>query len=202
MKISKIEVQKRNKKRSNIYLNGEYRLALDNEIILKYDLKEGDEIDDVQLKGLLFAEQKQRLKQRAYKLLRYRNRSVAELKERLIKLGYEPDLIDAVLYELKTEGILDDERFAQNFVDNYTNLKPRGNIFIIKELRKRKIDEQHIQELVKERDEIPLIKKMIEKRYGKFDKKDFRQKGKIFRYLISKGFTPQSIAQVLGEDYE
>ncbi|MCX7995037.1 MAG: RecX family transcriptional regulator [candidate division WOR-3 bacterium] len=202
MKISRIEAQKRNRKRSNIYLNGEYRFALDNEIILNYDLKEGDEITEEQISYLLLAEQKRRLKQRAYRLLRYRNRSIAEMKERLQRLGYETEMVEEIVRELIEEGILNDQKFVRDFVSDYTYLKPKGNVFIINELRKRKIDGNLIQEILQERDEKPLIKDIIKKRFGELDKGNKKQKAKIVRYLLSKGFTHSSIYEVLGEDYE
>ncbi|MEO0190199.1 MAG: RecX family transcriptional regulator [candidate division WOR-3 bacterium] len=202
MKISKIEVQKRNKKRSSIYIDGEFKFGLDNEIILRYDIKEGDELTEDQVKNLLLAEEKQKIKQRAYRLLRYRSRSVAETKDRLQKLGYEPEIVEEVVHELVEEGILNNHKFAREFVSDYTNLKPRGNIFIVNELKKKKVDDAYIKEILKERDEKSLIKKIIEKKFSNFNKKDPKQKAKIIRYLLYRGFTLQTIYEVLGEDYE
>ncbi len=202
MKISKIEVQKKNKKRSSIFIDGEFKFGLDNEIILKYGLQEGSEISDEQIKNILLAEEKQKIKQRAYRLLRYRNRSIAEMNERLQRLGYEPEIIAEVIHELIEEGILDNHKFTNEFINDYTNLKPRGNIFIIRELKKKKIDERYIQEFLRERDEKSLIKKIIEKKFSNFDKNDQKNKAKMVRYLLSRGFTLKAIYSVLGEDYE
>ncbi|MEO0155683.1 MAG: RecX family transcriptional regulator [candidate division WOR-3 bacterium] len=202
MKISKIEVQKKNKKRSSIYIDGEFKFGLDNEIILRYNIKEGDEITEDQVKNLLLAEEKQKIKQRAYRLLRYRSRSIAEMRDRLKKLGYEPEIVEEVVHELVEEGILNNHKFAREFVSDYTNLKPRGNIFIVNELKKKKVDDAYIKEILKERDEKNLIRKIIEKKFSNFDKKDQKQKARIIRYLSYRGFTPQAIYDVLGEDYE
>lgn len=202
MKISKIEVQKKNKKRSSIYIDGEFKFGLDNEIILKYEIKEGDELTEDQIKNLLLAEEKQKIKQRAYRLLKYRSRSIAEMKERLLKLGYEPEIVERAVRELIEEGILNNHKFAREFVSDYTNLKPKGNIFIMKELKSKKVDDLYIQEVLKERDEKSLIKKILEKKFSDFNKKDPKQKAKIIRYLLYRGFTLQAIYEVLGEDYE
>lgn len=202
MKISKIEVQKKNKKRSSIFIDGEFKFGLDNEIILKYDLQEGDELTEEQIKNLLLSEEKQKVKQRAYRLLRFRNRSIAEIESRLQRLGYEPAIIGDVIQELIEEGVLNNHKFARDFISDYTNLKPRGNIFIMNELKKKKVDDRYIQEILKERDERGLIRNIIEKRFSNFNKKDQKQKAKILRYLLSRGFTPKMVYDVLGEDYE
>ncbi len=202
MKISKIEVQKKNKKRSSIFINGEFKFGLTTEIIVKYGLKEGDEITDEDIKNLLLAEEKEYLKQRAYRLLRYRNRSIAEMKDRLTKLGYEPDIVEMVINELKEEGILDDQKFVKGFASEYTELKPKGNIFILRELRKKKVDQSLIEEIIKERDEKGIIKTMLQKKFPDYDKNDLKQKAKIMRYFLSRGFTLRTVYEVLGEEYD
>lgn len=202
MKISKIEVQKKNKKRSSIFINGEFKFGLTTEIIVKYGLKEGDEISDEDIKNLLLAEEKEHLKQRAYRLLRYRNRSIAEMKDRLIKLGYEPDIVEMVITELKEEGILDDQKFVKGFASEYTELKPKGNIFILRELRKKKVDQSLIEEIIKERDEKGIIKTMLQKKFPDYDKNDLKQKAKIMRYFLRRGFTLRAVYEVLGEEYD
>ncbi len=202
MKISKIEVQKKNKKRSSIFINGEFKFGLTTEIIVKYGLKEGDEISDEDIKNLLLAEEKEHLKQRAYRLLRYRNRSIAEMKDRLTKLGYESDIVEMVINELKEEGILDDQKFVKGFASEYTELKPKGNIFILRELRKKRVDQSLIEEIIKERDEKGIIKTMLQRKFPNYNKNDLKQKTKIMRYFLSRGFTLRAVYEVLGEEYD
>lgn len=202
MKISRIEVQKRNKKRSSIYINGEFKFGLTNDVIIKYGLKEGDELSEEDIQNLLLVEEKEHIKQRAYRLLRYRNRSIAEMKDRLMRLGYEQDIVEVVVNELIEEGVLNDQKFVQGFVGDYTELKPKGNIFIMNELRKKKIQHSLIESIIKDRDERDIIKKMLQKKFPDYNKKDLKQKAKIVRYFLSRGFTPKAVYEVLGEDYD
>jgi len=202
VKISKIELQKRNKKRFSIFIDGEFRFGLTADIIIKYDLKEGDEITEDDIKNFLLAEEKEHLKQRVFRLLRYRSRSIAEMKERLMRLGYEPNIVEIVVNELIEEGILNDQRFVQEFASDYTELKPKGNIFIMSELRKKKVDPSLIEETIKNRDEKSIIRSMLQKKFSNFNKKDPKQKAKIIRRLLSRGFTSRAIYEVLGEEYE
>ncbi len=202
MKISKIEVQKKNKKRSSIFINGEFKFGLTTDIILKYDLKEGDEISEDDIKNLLLAEEKERLKQRAFRLLGYRSRSIAEMKQRLIRLGYEPEIVELVVQDLMEEGVLNDQRFVKEFTSDYTELKPRGNVYIMNELRRKKVDAGLIEEVLKNRNEKEIIKNLIQKKFSDLNISDPKQKAKIIRRLMSRGFTPQAIYEVIDEQYE
>jgi len=202
LKISKIEVQKRNKKRSSIFVDGEFKFGLSNDIILKYDLKEGDEISESEINELLLAEEKERLKKRAFRFLRYRSRSVAEMRERLLRLGYEPEIVSDVIDELITEGTLNDRRFIQEFVSDYTNLKPKGNYFIIRELKKKGIAEDEIKEALNSRDEQKIVEDLLKTKMKDLDLKNPKERAKIIRRLLSRGFTPEVVYEVLNEQME
>ncbi len=199
MKISKIEAQKKNKKRSSIYIDGEFKFGLDNDIVLRYGLEEGNEITNEQIRNILLAEEKERIKERAYRILRYRNRSIAEMKNRLQRLGYESEVVAEVVNELVREGVLDDQRFVRDFVSDYTNLRPRGNYFILQELRKKGIDEERIKGVIETRDEKMLINNLIRTKFKDLDIKNPKDRAKVIRRLISRGFTPSLVYEVLND---
>ncbi len=183
-------------------MNGEFKFGLSNEIVLKYNIKEGDELTEEQVKNLLLAEEKERLKQRAYRLLRFRSRSINEMKQKLINLGYEQEIVEAVVQDLIEEGVLNDQKFVREFTSDYTELKPKGNIFIMNELRKKKVDATLIEDVLTNRDEKSLIKNMLEKKFSNLDKSNPKERAKIIRHLLSKGFTPRVIYEVIGEEHE
>ena len=199
MKISKIEPQKRNKTRSTIYINGKFAFGLSNEIILKYDLNVGDEIDDDLIQNVLLAQERQGIRDRAFRILRYRRRTVQELTTRLLRLGFEISLIKDVLEEFIHDKTLDDEAFAEAFVADYTKLKPKGNIFISRELAKRGISKEITENLIQGRDERCLVEEFIKKKLARFDHKDPTDKRKIIQRLLTRGFTPHVVYEVLNE---
>lgn len=197
MKISKIEPQKRNKTRSTIYINGKFAFGLSNEILLKYDLNDGDEIDDDLIQNVLLAQERQRIRERAFRILRYRRRTVKELKARLLRLGFENNLVDDVLEELVQDKTLDDTIFAEAFAADYTKLKPKGNIFIRRELTKKGISEEIIENLIQGRDERFLVEEFIQKKLARFNLKDPKDKRRIIQRLLTRGFTPSVVYEVL-----
>ena len=199
MKISKIEPQKKNSKRCSIYIDGEYRFGLTKDLVLKYDLKEDDEITDGTIENILLEEERQRIKQRAFKILRYRQRSAHELINRLIRIGFDAVLVERVIEDFIADKTIDDERFTKAFISDYTNLTTKGNQFIIWELKKRGIPQDTIMKMLQSRDEKELVKKFIQKKLAHLDKHNPRERQKIIRRLLSRGFTPNIVYGVISE---
>jgi len=202
VKISKIEPQKKNKKRSTIYINGSFAFGLSNEIILKFDLHEDDQIDDETIQNILLEQEKQKIRERALRILHYRKRSVQELKTRLTKVGFDNDLIQQVIEEFLRDSTLNDEDFAEAFVADYTNLKPKGNIFISRELAKRGIDQKVIKKVISIRDEKQMVMDFLQKKLAHFSAKNPKDRQKILRRLLSRGFTPGVVYDILNSDEE
>ena len=202
MKISKVEPQKKNRNRCSIFIDGEYRFGLSKDLVLKYDVKEGDEIDEDLIRNVLQEAEKEKIKQRAYKILHYRDRSVQELKNRLLKIGFDQDLVNDVLKDFIEDKILDDERFAKAFIRDYTYLKLKGNRFIIRELKKIGLSQETVDAMLKERNEKELIKNLIERKLKHLNRKDPKERGKIIRSLLSRGFTPDLVYDFLNADVE
>lgn len=197
MKISKIEPQKKNKKRSTIYINGNFAFGLSNEILLKSDLHEGDPIDEDIIQNVLLEQEKQRIRERALRILAYRKRSVEELKTRLLKIGFDKDLVSEIIEGFVRDSVLNDDDFTEAFVADYTNLKPKGNIFISRELAKKGISQQAIQNALRMRDENQIVKDFLQKKLSHFNLKNPRDRQKILRRLLSRGFTPRVVYGLL-----
>jgi regulatory protein len=202
VKINKIEPQKKNKRRSTIYINGKFAFGLSNEILLKFDLHEGDLIDRDRIENVLLEQEKQRIRQRALRILRYRKRSSGELKTRLTKVGFDVKLVDSIIEEFTEDNTLNDNDFAESFVADYTNLKPKGNIFISRELTKRGISPNTIDEALSLRDEDRVVKDFLEKKLSRFDLGNPKDRQKVLRRLLTRGFTPSVVYNILNSHEE
>ena len=199
MKISKIEPQKKNKKRCSIFIDGKFSVGLNKEIVIRYNLHEGLEITDREFDEILHQAEKGKIANRAFKILHYRERSVEELRARLIRIGFDNRLVDELVDELIADKTLDDERFANAFVNDYTNLKPRGNRFIISELNKKGIAKELTARLVSTRDERKMIKQYVEKKASSLDIKKPKERQRLVRRLLTRGFTPDIVYEIIKE---
>ena len=70
---------------------------------------------------------------RAFHLLSYRQRSERELRQRLAD-RFEPDVIDRAIDRLEELGLVDDARFAREWVDSRARNSPRGARALVREL--------------------------------------------------------------------
>ena len=58
------------------------------------------------------------VKDRALRLLSVRSRSRYELRNRLLRAGYEVDEVESALVDLESVGLVDDERFAHELAEH------------------------------------------------------------------------------------
>jgi regulatory protein len=193
VKISKITPQKKNKRRSTIYINGEYAFGLSNEIVLKCDLHEGDAIDDATIQDVLLEQEKQRIRERGLRLLYYRKRSVKEMKKRLLAVGFDENMVNGVIDEFIQDNTLNDDDFAEAFVADHTDLKPKGNIFIRRELMRKGISQGIIDKVILNRDEGEIVAGLLHKKLSRFDLTNVKDRQKVVRHLLSRGFTPSIV---------
>lgn len=75
-------------------------------------LQEGTEVDPTELTSLLDEVELSQARERALRLLGYRERSVKELAKRLTDDGYPAAVAQAVTDRMSETGLVDDDRFA------------------------------------------------------------------------------------------
>lgn len=144
---------------------------------------------------------KNKIKKKALSLLSRRNHSKQELKYKLKNRGFSFAKIDEVLQELIEDGYLNDEKFAEEWIRNRIEKKPRGKALIKAELLEKNVDREIIDnkldnllssEKAKEMAEL-LANKWLKKKREKDDK----TKEKLYRYLKNKGFSSEIINEIM-----
>jgi regulatory protein len=89
----------------------------------------------------------------AARLLEARPRSVAEVRRRLVGLGYRRELVEATLVRLAELGYLDDEAFARAWVESRDRSKPRGEHALRRELGLKGVDRALVDGVLDDRRE-------------------------------------------------
>ena len=150
-RITSIEVQKRNPRRANIYVDGEFALGL--ALIEALKLSKGQVLTEADIEGLRAADEKERAHEAALNFLSYRPRSEQEVRDRLQEKGFVPEAVDEAVARLLRAGLIDDEAFARFWVDNREQHRPRGAYALRHELGQKGIESRIIDELVEQIDE-------------------------------------------------
>jgi regulatory protein len=88
----------------------------------------------------------------ALRFLEARQRSTVEVRTRLNRAGYRPDLVEGAITRLIELHMLDDEQFAKAWVESRDRAHPRGERALQRELRMKGIDREVIDETLADRE--------------------------------------------------
>jgi len=144
--------------------------------------------------GLDPATARERVFQRAAKLLAARQRSVAELRERLLTgRGATPGNVEEVIARLREYGYLDDAKFAQSYASLRLRERPIGRRRLERDLSVKKVDQQTagaaLDQIFEATPEAELIDRAIAKRLRLRGKPKSREDAKkLFDHLLRQGF--------------
>ena len=191
--ITAITAQKRDKKRVNIFFDGEFAFGISR--IVAAWLQVGQNLTDEQISKLISEDQDEAAYQRAIKLITYRDRSIAEIRQSLHQKQIPEEIIENVINRLGENGLLDDKRFANLWIENRNEFRPRSHRMLALELRKKGISEDIISQVLENTtaDE-ELAHKAAQKqirRYMTLEWQDFRRK--LGSFLARRGFSYETV---------
>lgn len=139
-------------------------------------------------------ELRRRTFERAVKLLAAKPRSVAELRERLLRgKGANKSVVEIVIARLREYGYLDDERFAFSYASAKVKQRPIGRRRLQRDLKLKQVDnnvaEETLELVYAETPEEQLIDRAIEKRIRLRGRPKTRAEAKsLFDHLLRQGF--------------
>lgn len=203
-RITAIQVQKRNSQRVSIFLDGEYAFGLSR--IVAAWLAVGQEISDEKIAQLKSEDETEVVYLKTLNFIQYRPRSTQEIRRYLVKRDTPELVVEQTLERLQRAGLVDDTRFAQTWVENRTDLRPRSRQALAFELRQRGINPQTINDALEEIDDSTVALDAARKqarRYQQLEWQDFRQK--MCSFLARRGFnysvSMEAAKQVWSEIY-
>ena len=185
--ITLLQMQKRNKERVNVFLDGEYAFAIGLDVALT--LKKGQRLSEAEVEAFRQDSEVDLALQRATRYLGMRPRSTAEIVGYLQRKEYDEQVVEVVVRRLHERGYLDDEAFARFWVDNRNRFRPRGAQALRHELRQKGVERDTIDATLEEQDEDSAAWAAAEARMGRWadlDKFEFEQK--LMAFLARRGF--------------
>jgi regulatory protein len=148
--------------------------------------------------------------ERAVKLLAAKPRSIAELRERLLRSGNtNEEVVEAVIARLGEYGYLNDERFAFGYASYKVKQRPLGRKRLERDLKFKKVDSEiankALEMVFTETPEEQLIDQAIAKRIRLRGKPKTRiEAKKLFDHLLRQGFQFELVSskvRALGTNY-
>ena len=208
-KITAVEIQKKNPRRFNVFLDGEFAFGADEDLIVSRRLVVGKNVEPQDLEKILFEAEVGKLMERMYRLFSVRARSEKEVRDYLNRLSYQRKAkdkeeisqlaVDFLVERLKQKGMLNDIQFAQNWVS--ARVKKKGRVAIKIELIKKGVNREVINESlgqIREEDEIKLAQQTLEKKlknWTNLPQMEFRKKA--YAFLMRRGFDYEIVKSVV-----
>ena len=200
--ITKIEVQKKNQDRVNIYVDEKFFMAIYKELVFTFNLKKGDNIDEDNLRQILNDEMFLKGKNKALNILSKSSQSEKKIREKLIE-DFEEDVIEKVIEFLKKYNFINDNELASKIVNTNVNLNKYGKNKIKQNLYNKGIEKSAIDEAMSNIDqdaEFENALHLAEKRYARVKNEDPKKAyAKVANHLAYKGFNYDIIKRVLNK---
>jgi len=138
----------------------------------------------------------------AYRLFSIRQRSEKELRDRLYKKRFKRDTINKVISLFKEKKIIDDLKFARNWIDQRMRLNPKGEALLKRELRAKGVELVLIEEALnnKDKNETSIVRELADKKMKTLTKEPKEKaKRKLFGFLARRGFDFDTVNEVIKE---
>lgn len=199
MIISAIVKQKHN--RYEIQVDGEFVLSVHEDVLVKYGLHKGMEIQANDFREISEAQERHYVVQAFFRYLSYRPRTVKEAGQHLLQKGFDGYLIQSVLETMKQQGYLDDRKYAVNWIRERQTGKKLGIHRLKQELKNKGVPSVYIEEAINEEhiiEERQLVTEVAERRYSRLLQEDWPTiERRLGSYLLRRGFPSHLVRQAL-----
>jgi len=204
MIITDIVEQKRNKERYNVYVDGAFSFAASKECIIKNDLHLQTEVTKDMIEKILYEDEYRTALDYAFKRLAYKQFSKNELFKILENKGYDERTINNVLEKLAEYNYINDNELSRMIVSDLTRINKLGKKAIYSKMIGKKINNEtakaaleNITPEMEAENAFDILKKYAEK-YN-YDGENIKVKQKIYRLLINKGYSWDTINDVFSK---
>ena len=211
MRITSLQPQANNAERTSIFVDGRFFMGVSTLIVLKMELRINQVLSPAQVKQLEQEEALQKAVDRGMNFLSFRPRSREEVRRYLKRKETPAELIDMVIERLTQMDLINDETFAEFWIESRERFRPKGAQAIKSELKMKGIKREVIDEVVTgEQDEDLALRAGRKKaesllRQPEMDHTTFRTKlgpflqRRGFSYAVTKHAVQQLWDELQGE---
>ncbi len=176
-----------------IYVDGSEFLRLRKKYFALMPLREGDEIDREQYLDRLSMFQSKPAYEAALNLLTARDMTAHNLHQALVRRGYVPQVAQSTCQRLIENGLINDERYANRYVELRQN-QPIGRYAMKQKLRAKGIDEQTASDALEVMDDdsqLAAAKELAKKLARRYEKEEdsYKRKTKLSQAIARRGFS-------------
>lgn len=189
------------KNRFKVYIDQEFAFVLYKGELHMYHFSEGSEVDEGTYNNIMNIVLLKRAKLRAMNLLQKRTYTEKQLKDKLMEGFYPEVIIENTITYVKSFHYVNDEQYALDYLTYNEGKKSLRQIELDlyrKGITKDIFRQSYLkwQENGGRQDEQEMIRTLLEKKKYSVDS-DFKEKQRIFGYLLRKGYSSDMIKKVM-----
>lgn len=196
MKITALKQQVKNPERVSVFVDEKYSFSLSLDELVKYKLKNNDELDSGEVKKLKKISEDGKLKARALAWILNRPHSEREFRDYMRRKKAEAELTDNLVSEFTHKKYLSDAHYAKWLYEMRTRVG-KSNRAIRSELASKGVNREVVGLLFEEQgdDEAVRLRSIIAKKQklSRYQK----DPAKLIQYLTSQGFSYSLVKQEL-----
>lgn len=197
------QVTELSKSRSKIYIDETFAFVLYKGECRLYHVREGAELAEEDYRTILEQVLPRRAKLRAMNLLKSREYTTAQLRIKLQQGFYPETVIAQALEYVASFHYTDDLRYAVDYITCHENSRSRRRI--TQDLQKKGISGEMIEQAWAQwqgqggtQDEQAMIGRLLAKKRYDPEQADYKEKQRLYAYLLRKGFPVEQIIRALG----
>lgn len=202
-KVTTLQAQAQDPQRVNLFIDGVFAIGVSLTTLARERLYVGQELTVADYERLERAEMADRAVSAALRALDARPRSIAELRDRLKRKGFESDLVELAIERLTDLGLVDDRAFVRFWVEQRQHMRPRGPNALRDELRRKGVDADLIGETLQDSELVgdpdtqaeALARRALGKYAGSSDFQSFARR--MGGFLQRRGYQLSTIRPIL-----
>ncbi|RRG18836.1 recombinase RecX [Weissella viridescens] len=198
--VTKVTQQKR-PGRYNIYLDDTFAIAIDENILIRFNLFKGTEVSDEMLAEVQAAEYEQKAYASGLLYATGQLRSRYQVYLKLREKDFPIDVINHALDRLENAHVLDDRQFASTYLTSVSHSGKLGRKGALQKLKEWGISADIIQDVANDYDdseEMAHLDELVAKLMQKNHRQSHRMaEQKVMQNLLQKGFASHNIQQAL-----
>ena len=184
--ITRLEIQKNNQNRANLYLDDKFFAGISLELCIKHHLKVGLEIEEDFLSELILEDEKVKAFDKAINYISSALKTTKQIRDYLRKKDYNPQTIDHVINKMIEYKYLDDEQYCRAFVSSYSS--KYGKHKLVAALKSKGVSESIIDKILEEGKELKNSIESVAEKYLKNKERTPEVFAKLSRFLYSRGY--------------
>ena len=195
-RITALTIQKRDKQRCNLYVDGEFLAGISIETVYKHGLKVDKEVDAKEIKEIIFEGEKALALSKAISYISKSIKTRIQVRNYLLGKGFSQEVCLYAIDKLKEYGYIDDVEYSKKYIESVKKTQGKRLAdyrLMAKGVRKEDIEKARENAVDTEReDALNLATKHLKNK--EITKENLV---KTYRYLVGRGFSYESAERAI-----